>query len=90
MTQQYGGHYCVRLLEGEAVGSQPDPAERLDFQGDEAQLAAEGPAAIRAATVSRTEAEQLVDNPNFNYERERLILDLDPVSANLPSQATSK
>lgn len=90
MTQQYGGHYCVRLLEDEAVGSQPNPAEKLDFQGDESQLAAKGPGAIRAVTVPRAEAEQLVDNPNRNYERERFILDLDPVSANLPSRATTK
>ena len=37
------------------------------------------------ATTSRMEAEQIVDNPNLNHERERLILDLDPVSANLPN-----
>jgi hypothetical protein len=32
-------------------------------------------------SVPRAEAEQLVDNPNLNYERERLILDLDPTSS---------
>lgn len=85
MTDQYKGSYCVRVLdEGEAMTSQDDPAEILDFRAEEAQLSAEGPSTIRATTLSRVEAEQIVDNPNINHERERLILDLDPVSANLP------
>ncbi len=63
--------------------SQGDPAEMLDFRADEAQAAAGGFPMIHA-TTSRVEAEQIVDNPNLNHERERLILDLDPISSNLP------
>jgi hypothetical protein len=64
--------------------SQDGPAETLDFRAEEAQLSAGGPSMIHATTSSRVDAEQIVDNPNINHERERLILDLDPVSANLP------
>jgi hypothetical protein len=84
VTEPYQGNYCVRVLdEEEAMTSQGDPAEMLDFRADEAQVAAGGSPMIHA-TTSRVEAEQIVDNPNLNHERERLILDLDPISANLP------
>jgi len=69
------------------MASQVEPADTLNFRGDKAQLAADGPAVICTATFSRAEAEQVVDNPSLNYERERLILDLDPVSVNLSARA---
>jgi hypothetical protein len=85
VTDQYEGSYCVRVFdEGEAMTSQDDPAEMLEFRAEEAQLSAGGPSMIHATTSSRVEAERIVDNPNINHERERLILDLDPVRANLP------
>jgi len=85
VTDQYKGSYCVRVLDdGEAMTSQDDPAETLDFRAEEAQLSAGSPSMIHATTSSRVEAEQIVDNPNINHERECLVLDLDPVSANLP------
>lgn len=84
VTEPYEGKYCVRVLdEDEAATSQGDPAQILDCGADEAQVVAGSPQMIQA-TTSRIEAEQIVDNPNLNHERERLILDLDPVSANLP------
>lgn len=90
MTQQYGERYVLRKADGEPVANQRcDLAEALAWEQSRRKVltAIERGEILQFSADLLPLAERLLVNPHTNPEGETLVLDLDPMAANLPPRS---
>lgn len=90
MTQQYSERYVLRQAGGEPVARQQgDLAEALAWESAKREVlaAVERGEVIEVTADMLPLAERRLSNPHSNPEAETLVLDLDPMAANLPPRS---